>query len=54
MLVFSHVSLSQMFSCSAPSQAEKQFELVEMEPNNSATQGIISWLASGLSIEESQ
>ena len=38
----------------APSQAQRQFDLLEAESTVGVTQGVVSWLVSGLSIEESQ
>jgi hypothetical protein len=53
-MFFWYHGIMLMLSCLAPSQAEKQFQLLEEESNSTATEGVISWLVSGLSIEESQ
>lgn len=38
----------------APSQAQKVSELLEVESDDAVSKGVVTWLVSGLCIEESQ
>lgn len=46
--------LTHVSSPVAPSQAQKAFDLLEVESKHPVLTGIVTWLVSGLGIEESQ